>query len=103
MIGVIGCFAVHHVARLVRSPSLLAQDAHGMRIVHHHQGVVLVGQVANGLEVGDDAIHREDAVGGDELEPGPAGLLLLGLQIRHVVVVVAQPLSLAEPDAVDDA
>ena len=32
----------------------------------------------------------------------PAGLLQLRLQVGHVVVLVAQPLGLAEPDAVDD-
>ena len=30
------------------------------------------------------------------------GLLELGLQVGHVVVLVAKPLGLAEPDAVDD-
>ena len=45
-------------------------------------------------EVGDDAIHREDAVGGDELEPGPAGLLkALGLpDISSPTALPHQPL-----------
>ena len=75
----------------------------GVRIVDHHQGVVLVGQIADAGQVGDDAVHRKDAVGGDHAEPGAGRLLELLLQVGHVVVLVAEPLGLAEPHAVDDA
>ena len=36
-------------------------------------------------------------------EPGAGRLLELLFQVGHVVVLVAEPLGLAEPDAVDDA
>ncbi len=57
------------------------------------------------LEVGDDAVHREHAVGGDQLESraGRFGLVQPGFEVGHVVVAVAQALRLAQPDAVDDA
>ena len=50
------------------------------------------------------AVHREDAVGGDQLEAraGRVGRLELRLEVGHVGVPVAVALRLAEPDAVDD-
>ena len=67
--------AAHHAVMFVRAAAVLAHEAHGVRIVDHHQGVVLVGQIADARQVGDDAVHREDAVGGDQAEPGAGGLL----------------------------
>lgn len=62
------------------------------------------GQVADAPEIGNDAIHGEHAVGGNELQPGAGcvGGLELGFQIGHVVVLIAVPLGLAQADAVDD-
>ncbi len=57
------------------------------------------------FKVGDDAVHREHAVGRDQREAGSRSLRFpeLRLEIGHVVVAVAKALRLAEADAVDDA
>ena len=91
-----------HAAMLGRAAAALAHEAGGVRVVDHDHGVVAVGQVADRRQLGDRAVHREDAVGGDQPEPGRRGLLQPGLQVGHVAVAVAQALGLAEPDAVDD-
>jgi hypothetical protein len=39
--------AVHHVVVLVRAPAGLAHEADGVGVVDDHQGVVLVGQIAD--------------------------------------------------------
>ena len=62
-----------------------------------------LGEVADAAEVGDVAVHREHAVGGDQAEARVGGLVSLRLEVVHVAVRVAQPLRLAEADAVDDA
>src|SRR5262249_47121930 len=49
------------------------------------------------------AVHGEDAVGGDELEPAVLALLQVSFQVAHVGVAVAEAPGLAQPDAVDDA
>ena len=95
--------AAHHAVIFVRAAAVLAHEADGVRVVDHHQRVVLVGQVADARQVGDDAVHGEHAVGGDEAEPGVGRLLELRFQVGHVVVLVAEALGLAEPHAVDDA
>ena len=81
---------------------MLADEADGVAVVHHHHRVVFLRQVADASQVGDDAVHREHAVGGDQPEAARLGLLQLLLERRHVVVGVAEALGLGEPDAVDD-
>ena len=91
-----------HAVIFGRAAAAGTEEADGVRIVDHHQGVVAIGQLANRRQVGDRPVHREHAVGGDQAEAGPAGLLEPGLQVGHVVVAIAKPLGLAEPHAVDD-
>ena len=83
-----------------------AHEAHRVGIVHHDQGVVLLGEVADRFERGQEAVHREDAVRDDDLAAGRVllrgGLDQLRFEVRHVLVGVAEALGLAEPDAVDD-
>ncbi len=75
-----------------------------MALIHHDQGIVLVGQVANAADLSHVAIHGEDPVGDDDLEPVPriTSGFELGLQVRHVVVGIAVPGRLAEPHPIDD-
>ena len=91
-------------AELRSAPALVPHEAHGVAVVHHHQGVKLIGQIADPLEVGDVAVHGEHAVGSDELHlaAGGLGVLQAPAQVRHVVVLVAVALGLAQPHAVDD-
>ncbi len=73
-----------------------------MGVVHHHQRVVSLRQLADFIQSGHSAVHGEDAVGGDE--SGAMGLRLLKniLQLTRITVGVAEPLCLAQPDAVND-
>ena len=89
-------------AMLGRAAAMSADEADRVAVVDHHHGVVLLGEVADAAEIGDDAVHREHAVGGDQPEARAGGLLQLGLEVGHVVVGVAEALGLAEPHAVDD-
>jgi hypothetical protein len=59
-------------------------------------------QVANGGQIGDVAVHTEDAIGDDQPEAGVTGLAQLCLKVVHVTVAIAEALRLAEADAVDD-
>ena len=81
---------------------MLAHEAYGVGVVHHDQRVVLVSEVADALQVRDIPVHGEHAVGGDELDPAALSLLQLGVEVVHIVVLIAEPLGLAETDAVDD-
>ena len=79
-----------------------ADDTGGVALVDHHQGVVLLREVADLVHRGDVAVHGEDAVGDDDAEAAGLGLLELGLEVRHVGVGVTETLGLAKADAVDD-
>jgi len=74
-----------------------------VRVVDHRQRVILFGEIANGREVGDRAVHRKTTVSGNQSEARISRRAELRLQICHVVVFVAKPLRFAEADAVDDA
>ena len=92
----------HHAAVFGSAFAVLAHEAHSVAVVHHDQSAVFVGQVADALQVGDEAVHGEDTVGGDQLDAAVFGLFQLGLQVFHVVVLIAQSLGFAQADAVDD-
>ena len=96
---------VHAAAEFMRAAPGRAEEAGGVAIVEMDDRAVFLGQVADLVEPGDIAVHREHAVGGDHLEARARGVggLKLCLQVRHVVVLVAIALRLAEPHAVDDA
>ena len=87
-----------------RAAAALAEMPVRMAIVDHDEGAVALGEVADLAELRDVAVHREDAVGGDELEARAVGLRLLQLrfEIVHVGIGEAVAFRLAEPDAVDD-
>ena len=62
--------AVRDAGMFRRAAAAGAHEADGVGIVHHDQGVVLVGQVADRFERGQVAVHGEDAVGDDDLAAG---------------------------------
>jgi len=90
-----------------RAFALRPHKTGGVAIIHHHQCLVFLGQRHNLGQVGEVAIHREYAVGGDhdETRAVVAGLFQLGLQIVHVAVPVNHPSDLlpAQPAGVDYA
>ena len=81
---------------------MLADETNRMAVIHHDHGTIFLRQIADTAEIGDDAVHREHAIGGDQLEAAAFGLLQLLFQGRHVVVGIAEALCLGEPHAVDD-
>ena len=73
------------------APAVLAQHAHGVRVIRHHPRVVLLRQLHDARQVADVALHGEHAVGDDDLPR--VGLLLRRLlqqllEVLHVVVAV---------------
>ncbi len=78
-------------------------ESNGMRVVDHNHRIVLVGQLANGRQVGNRSIHGENSIGCDQSEPRSFCLLKFAAEIVHGIVLVAQSLSFAQPDAIDDA
>ncbi len=83
-----------HAVMFVRAATLLAHETDGMRVIHHDERIVLVGEIADCGQVGDGAVHGENAVGDDEAKPRGGGVAQLGLEVGHVVVPVAMPLGL---------
>ena len=73
----------------------LAQHAQAVGVVHHDAGAVLPGQGADLRQLGDVAAHGEHAVGDDQHAVLAVDLLQDALQLRHVVVAVAQHLTVA--------
>jgi hypothetical protein len=41
-------------------------------VVNHHRRAVSVGQIAYTAQIGDNPVHRENAVGNDQFNPRPA-------------------------------
>ena len=74
-----------------------------MRVIDHDERVVRLRQVADLRQACDEAVHREHPVGGDEARARALRLAEAVLEFSHVTVGVAQPLRLAQADAVDDA
>ena len=90
-------------AVLRRTAPRRSHEAGGVRVVHHDQRVIVIGEIADGAQIRDRAVHREHTVGGDEAGSGAGRLLQTVLELRHVVVGIAIALRLAEANAVDDA
>ena len=87
---------------LGRTAAAGTDDADRMRVVDHDERVVALGELADAVEPSEVAVHREDAVGGDQAAWRAPADLEPRLELVHVAVRVAQPLRLAEPDPVDD-
>ena len=73
-----------------------------MALVDHHEGVVLLGQVAYLVHWSHIAVHREHAIGADDAEALSLGLLEATLEVFHVGILIAIALCLAEAHTVDD-
>ena len=73
-------------------------------VIDQHQRAVAVGERADLLQLGDEAVHGEHAVGGDELEPRVRRVRLpeAVLELVHVRIGEAVAFRLAEADPVDD-
>ena len=93
---------VDDAVQCVRPAPAGPDEADRVRVVDHDERVVAVGEVADLVELGEVAVHREDAVGRDEPVPGIRASREPRLELVHVAVRVPLPPRLAEPDPVDD-
>ena len=84
--------------------TVFADKTDRVRVIHHHQRVVFIRQVAHAFQVGDHAVHGEHAVGRDQYVAGTrfACLFEPRFQLNHVVVGVAETLRFTQAYAVDD-
>ena len=92
-----------HVEVINRSSPVASQHAGRMGIVHHHDGSVLLGDVAELIERTDIAIHREDAVTDEHSTAWlvfNAGQLLF--RVGDVFMPEDQNLGTGQPGPVDD-
>ena len=85
------------------SSTRLTHETGRVSIIHHHQRLVSIGELTDGVERSEGSVHAEDTVGGDEPHPGRFGFLQLAFEISHVGVLVTKPLRLRKTHPVDDA
>ena len=93
----------HDAAIFMRAAPGLAEKTGRVRVVDHRRARRISRrdrQIA--CQIGDGAVHREAAVGGDQSEARVPRFAQLRFEIGHVVVLVTKTLRFAEPDAVDD-
>ena len=87
-----------------RTAAGIAKEAGTVALVDVHHGVVLLRQRSDLVEFRDEAVHREGAIGADQLgaRASRVGGLQLRFQIGHVAIGIAEAFGLAQADAVDD-
>ncbi len=56
---------VQHTMMLGRAAAAGADDAGGVGVIHHHQGIVMLRECHDLIQSGDVTVHAEDTVGGD--------------------------------------
>ena len=74
-----------------------------MGVVHHYQGIVAVRQVADPFQIGNDAVHGKNPIGGNDTKAAVGSRLELLLQVGHIVILVTQAFGLTKSNPVDDA
>ena len=94
--------APQHTIIFVGATTRFTHETNRMGIIHHHQRAILIGQITEGGQIGDVAIHRKHPIGGDHFKTTAGGFFQLCFQVGHVVVFVAVPLRFAQPDAIND-
>ena len=80
----------------------LTHYASRVALIHHHEGIVFLSQLANLIERTYIAVHGEYAIGSDDAEALCLRFLELLLEVGHVGILIAITDSLAEANAVDD-
>ena len=87
--------AIPRAGQRRRAAPLLAEMAGGVAVVDQHQRIVAVGERADVGELGDIAVHREHAVGRDQLEARPVGCGLLQPVLELVHVGIGEAVAVA--------
>ena len=86
-----------------RAAPALAEHADGVGIVDHHQRAIRVSEATDCRQVGDNAVHRKHAVGGDQDGARTLGTFERCRERIQVAIGVGKALRLAQANAVDDA
>ena len=84
--------------------SAWAHKAGCMSIIDHDEGVEFICQCTNFIKLGDIAIHRENAVGDDQLGAGIVFICLLKLfsQLCHIGIGKAVAFSFAQAHTINN-
>ena len=80
-----------------------AVETGGVRVIHHQERAMPVGESRDLIERCHRPVHAEDTIGRDQLAPRSRTLLELPGEIFHVPVPVAESPGPTEPHPVDDA
>jgi len=84
--------------------AVAAENAAGVGVVDHHDGAVFLGEVGELVDGADVAVHREDAIGDEELATGfVLDFLEKFFGVGNVFVTEDFDLRAREACAVDDA
>src|SRR5260221_12194113 len=89
--------------QLMQTEAVRANEAGSVRVIHHDQRAVAIGQIADLLQLRDRTVHGKHAVRGDHAHARTLRVLQRLLELVHVVVGVPQAARLAQANAVDDA
>ena len=89
-------------APLMRPPPGLADETRGVGVVDEEHGVIFFAEGDHLVELGGVAVHGEDAVRDDDLEPLVGVELELALKVGHVRVLVGVVNRARKTNAVDE-
>ena len=84
--------------------TLFSDKAHRMGVIHHHQGIVLICEITDTLQIRDDPIHGKHTVRGNQFGASTRliGRLQLRFEIRHIVVGITVARRFAKTYPVDN-
>ena len=91
-------------AAMINRPATAApKHARRVRIVHHHDAVESLGQIAQRRQIGDIAFHRKHTVGDQQLFPRPIlGFFQHALAIGDVLVFENLNRRAGQPASIDN-
>ena len=75
-----------------------------MGIINHHQRIVFIRQIAHAFQVGDDAVHREHAVSGDQHMASArfTRFFETRFQLLHIVIGITETLCFTQANAINN-
>ena len=82
---------------------MLAHETNSMTVINHDESAVFISKIANRRKVCNKAIHGKYAIGCNQLDAAILCSFELSTEIVHIVVLITEPLGLAETYAVNDA
>ena len=73
-------------------------------VVYHHQGIVFICQIANALQIGNHAVHREHTIGGNQhmTRTGFTRFFQTSFKLLHIVVGIAIAFSFTQTHTINN-